>query len=36
MTEVKDDLGLVMHKGAKEWIKWCKAFAKNPEKALKK
>ena len=35
-TEVKDDLRMVMHKGSKEWIKWCKAFEKDPEKAMKK
>lgn len=34
--EVKEDLKMVMHKGAREWDKWCKAFAKDPEKALKK
>ena len=36
MTQVKDDLRMVMHKGAKEWKKWCVAFAKDPEKAMKK
>lgn len=36
MQEVKDDLKLVMHKGAKEWRKWCKAYEKDPEKAMKK
>lgn len=36
MTEVKDDLKLVMHKAAKEWDKWCRAYEKNPEKAMKK
>lgn len=36
MTEVKDDLRLVMHKGSKEWKKWCTAYAKDPEKAMKK
>ncbi|KAI9816015.1 MAG: hypothetical protein M1827_002007 [Pycnora praestabilis] len=36
LTEVKDDLKSVMHKGAKEWDKWCKGFAKDPEKAMKK
>ncbi|MCJ1223655.1 hypothetical protein MMC12_000298 [Toensbergia leucococca] len=35
-TEVKDDLKAVMTKGSKEWDKWCKAFAKDPQKALKK
>ena len=36
MNDVKDDLRMVMHKSAREWDKWCKAFAKNPEKAMKK
>jgi len=36
ITEVKDDLRLVMHKAAKEWRKWCIAFEKDPEKAMKK
>ncbi|KAF1987014.1 hypothetical protein K402DRAFT_393165 [Aulographum hederae CBS 113979] len=36
MTEVKDDFKSVMHKGAREWDKWCKAFEKDPEKAMKK
>ncbi|TBU34354.1 hypothetical protein BD311DRAFT_683751 [Dichomitus squalens] len=36
MAEVKDDFKQVMQKGAKEWEKWCKAFEKNPKKALKK
>jgi hypothetical protein len=35
-TEVKEDLRVVMHKGAREWDKWCKLYAKNPEKAMKK
>ena len=34
--EVKDDMRATMTKAAKEWDKWCKAFAKDPEKALKK
>lgn len=34
--EVKDDLKTVMHKGAREWSKWCKAYEKDPEKAMKK
>ena len=34
--EVKDDMKLTLGKAAKEWDKWCKAFAKDPEKALKK
>ncbi|KAF2086990.1 hypothetical protein K490DRAFT_6834, partial [Saccharata proteae CBS 121410] len=36
IAEVKEDFKEVMHKGAREWDKWCKAFEKNPEKALKK
>lgn len=36
VQEVKEDLKLTMGKGGKEWDKWCKAFAKDPEKALKK
>lgn len=36
LQEVKEDLKLTMGKGAREWDKWCKAFAKDPEKALKK
>lgn len=36
MMEVKDDVKQVMGKAAREWGKWCKAFAKDPEKALKK
>ncbi|KAG7004565.1 hypothetical protein G7Y79_00024g055150 [Physcia stellaris] len=35
-NEVKDDLKNVMSKGAREWDKWCKKFAEDPEKALKK
>ena len=34
--EVKDDMKNTLGKAAKEWEKWCKAFAKDPEKALKK
>ena len=34
--EVKDDLKSTLGKAAKEWDKWCQAFAKDPEKALKK
>ena len=34
--EVKGDLRNTLDKAAKEWDKWCKAFAKNPEKAVKK
>ena len=34
--EVKDDVRNTLSKAAKEWEKWCKAFAKNPEEALKK
>ncbi|KAI7337705.1 hypothetical protein KC315_g2137 [Hortaea werneckii] len=36
VSEVKEDLQSVMAKGAKEWGKWCHAFEKEPEKALKK
>ena len=36
ISELKDDLRQVMQKGAREWEKWCKAFEKNPKKALKK
>jgi hypothetical protein len=36
IAEVKDDLRQTMGKGGKEWDKWCKAFEKDPEKALKK
>lgn len=36
MTEVKEDVRVVMHKGAREWARWCKLFAKAPEKAVKK
>ncbi|KAL9616411.1 MAG: hypothetical protein Q9160_008710 [Pyrenula sp. 1 TL-2023] len=36
VTEVKEDFKQVMHKGAKEWGKWCKGFEKDPEKAIKK
>ena len=35
-NEVKEDLKNVMSKGAREWDKWCKRFAEDPEKALKK
>ena len=34
--EVKDDLKSTLGKAAKEWDKWCQAFAKDPEKALKR
>lgn len=34
--QVKDDLKSVMTKGAREWNKWCKAYEKEPEKAMKK
>lgn len=36
LTEVKEDFKQVIHKGAKEWDKWCKGFEKDPEKAPKK
>ena len=35
-AEVKDDLKTVVTKAANEWSKWCKAYEKNPEKAVKK
>ncbi|KAL8821785.1 MAG: hypothetical protein Q9191_007243 [Dirinaria sp. TL-2023a] len=35
-SEVKEDLRSVMGKGAREWDKWCQAFVKSPEKALKR
>ncbi len=34
--EVKDDMKSTLDKAAKEWDKWCLAFAKSPEKAMKK
>lgn len=34
--EVRDDLRATMHKGAKEWRSWCRAYEKGPEKVLKK
>lgn len=34
--EVKEDMRNTLGKASKEWDQWCKAFAKNPEKALKK
>ncbi|OJD30049.1 uncharacterized protein BKCO1_6700031 [Diplodia corticola] len=36
VAEVKEDFRYVMAKGAREWDKWCKAFVKDPEKAVKK
>lgn len=36
LAEVKDDLKLVMHKGAKEWRSWCLQFEKDPEKNIAK
>jgi hypothetical protein len=35
-SEVRDDLKNVMGKAAKTWDKWCRAYEKDPEKALKK
>ena len=35
-SEVKDDIRNTMRKAAKEWNKWCKAYEKDPEKAIKK
>ena len=34
--EVKEDMKNTLGKASKEWDKWCNAFAKDPEKALKK
>ena len=34
--EVKGDMKSTLSKAAREWDKWCKAFEKNPEKALRK
>ena len=34
--EVKGDMKSTLGKAAKEWDKWCNAFAKDPEKAIKK
>lgn len=34
--EVKADMRNTLDKASKEWDKWCRAFAQNPEKALKK
>ena len=34
--EVKEDMRNTLGKASKEWDKWCKVFAKDPEKALKK
>ncbi|CAD6583415.1 MAG: hypothetical protein ASARMPREDX12_001270 [Alectoria sarmentosa] len=34
--EVKEDMRNTLEKASKEWDKWCKAFAKDPEKAMKK
>lgn len=36
IRQAKEDLQLMMRKGAKEWMKWCKTFQKKPDKALKK
>jgi hypothetical protein len=36
VTEVKEDFKAVMQKASREWDRWCKAFVKNPEKALSK
>lgn len=34
--EVKEDVKATLGKAAREWEKWCLAFGKDPEKALKK
>ncbi|KAF2142793.1 uncharacterized protein K452DRAFT_286422 [Aplosporella prunicola CBS 121167] len=36
VAEVKEDFKAVMTKGSREWDKWCRAFEKDPEKALKR
>lgn len=36
LQQVKDDIKQVMHKGAKEWDKWCSAYEKDPKKAMGK
>ncbi|KAK6224400.1 hypothetical protein QIS74_02727 [Colletotrichum tabaci] len=36
MSDVKEDLRVVMHKAAKEWRKWCNRYEKSPEKSLAK
>ncbi|KAL9051604.1 MAG: hypothetical protein Q9162_005910 [Coniocarpon cinnabarinum] len=36
LQEVKEDIRSVMHKGAREWCKWVKAYQDDPDKALKK
>lgn len=36
IREVKEDFRMTLKKGAKEWDRWVKAFAKDPAKALKK
>lgn len=33
--QVKEDLDKVMKKAAKSWDKWCKAYAKYPQRAMK-
>lgn len=35
-SEARDDLKRYVRKGAAEWVTWCKAFAKDPEAAVKK
>lgn len=36
LAAVKDDVRQVMAKAAREWRSWCKSYAKNPKKAVKK
>ena len=36
IEEVKEDMRNTLGKASKEWDQWCKAFAKNPNKALMK
>lgn len=32
----RDDFRAIVGKAAAGWVKWCKKFEKNPEKALRK
>lgn len=33
--QVKEDMDKVMMKAAKSWDKWCKSYAKYPQRAMK-
>jgi hypothetical protein len=35
LSEVKEDFRITMHKGAKEWRKWCRAFEREWEKKMR-